>query len=323
MDVADHAIADNGRGMEDLQAIIDEIHHALTPRLGEGKVADYIPQLAHVDPKKLGIAIVGVDGTVYKTGDCDEAFSIQSISKVFTLTLALGKHGENVWKRVGREPSGSAFNSIVQLEHEEGKPRNPFINAGAIAVSDLVLAGHTPREAIGEIVRFVQYLADDEQVAIDPAVAKSELATGYRNIALANFMRSFGKLDHPVDHVLGVYFHHCALAMTCAQLAHAGLFLAAAGGNPLTGHTVVSRQRARRINALMLTCGHYDGSGDFAYRVGLPGKSGVGGGILAVAPGKASVAVWSPGLNANGNSLLGSLALEMLAHRTGWSVFGP
>jgi glutaminase len=308
--------------MADLQAIVEEIHDKLTPRLGEGKVADYIPQLAHVDPKKFGMAIIGVDGQVFKVGDCDEPFSIQSVSKVFTLTLALGKHGETTWNRVGREPSGSAFNSIVQLEHEEGKPRNPFINAGAIAVSDLVLAGHTPREAIGEIVRFVRYLADDDSIAIDPEVAKSEQATGFRNFALANFMRSFGKLDHPVEHVLGVYFHHCALAMTCTQLAKSGLFLAASGRNPLTGHTVVSKQRARRINALMLTCGHYDGSGDFAYRVGLPGKSGVGGGIMAVAPGKASVAVWSPGLNHNGNSLLGSLALEMLATRTGWSVFG-
>jgi glutaminase len=308
--------------MADLQAIVDEIHEKLTPRLGEGKVADYIPQLAHVDPKKFGMAIVTVDGEMFKVGDADLPFSIQSISKVFTLTLALGKHGETTWNRVGREPSGSAFNSIVQLEHEEGKPRNPFINAGAIAVSDLVLAGHTPREAIGEIVRFVRYLADDDAIAIDPAVAKSEQATGYRNFALANFMRSFGKLDHPVEHVLGVYFHHCALAMTCMQLAKSGLFLAASGSNPLTGHTVVSKQRARRINALMLTCGHYDGSGDFAYRVGLPGKSGVGGGILAVAPGRASVAVWSPGLNHNGNSLLGSLALEMLTTRTGWSVFG-
>jgi glutaminase len=307
--------------MPNLQAIVDEIYARLRPRLGEGKVADYIPQLAHVDPKTFGIAVVTVDGAVHTAGDFDVPFSIQSISKVFTLTLALGKHGETTWNRVGREPSGTAFNSIVQLEQEAGKPRNPFINAGAIAVSDLVLAGHTPREAIGEIVRFVRYLADDESIAIDPAVAKSEEATGYRNFALANFMRSFGKLDHPVEHVLGVYFHHCALAMTCTQLARSGLFLAAGGRIPGTGHTVVSRQRARRINALMLTCGHYDGSGDFAYHVGLPGKSGVGGGILAVAPGRASVAVWSPGLNHNGNSLIGSLALEMLANRTGWSVF--
>src|SRR5262245_32284074 len=169
--------------MEDLQAIVDEIHEKLTPRVGEGKVADYIPQLAHVDPSKFGMAIIDVDGQIYKAGDADVLFSIQSISKIFTLTLALGKYGEIIWNRVGREPSGSAFNSIVQLEHEEGKPRNPFINAGAIAISDLVLAGHTPREAIGEIVRFVRYLADDDAIAIDPAVAKSEQATGYRNFA--------------------------------------------------------------------------------------------------------------------------------------------
>jgi glutaminase len=308
--------------MTDIQAIVDDIHQSLLPRLGEGKVADYIPQLACIDPKKFGIAVIGIDGRVYKAGDCDEPFSIQSVSKVFTLTLALGKHGETTWNRVGREPSGSAFNSIVQLEHENGKPRNPFINAGAIVVSDMVMSGHTPREAIGEIVRFVQYLADDSAIAIDPEVARSETATGYRNFALANFMKSFGKLVHPVDHVLGVYFHQCALAMSCTQLASAGLFLANNGVNPLTGHTVVSSQRARRINALMLTCGHYDGSGDFAYHVGLPGKSGVGGGIMAVAPGRASVAVWAPGLNSNGNSLLGSVALEMLATKTGWSVFG-
>ncbi|WP_426125468.1 glutaminase [Pararhizobium sp. PWRC1-1] len=309
-------------GPLDLQSIVDDIHRELAPRLGEGKVADYIPQLARVDPKRFGMAIVTVDGDVLMAGDAEVPFSIQSISKVFTLTLALGKHGENIWKRVGREPSGSAFNSIVQLEHEHGIPRNPFINAGAIAITDLVLAGHTPKEAIGEVVRFVRYLADEDDILIDADVARSEEATGYRNFALANFMRSFGKLDHPVEHVLGVYFHQCALAMSCVQLAKAGLFLAASGTNPLTKHSVVSKQRARRINALMLTCGHYDGSGDFAYRVGLPGKSGVGGGILCVAPGKASVAVWSPGLNHNGNSLLGSLALEMLASRTGWSVFG-
>jgi len=258
---------------------------------------------------------------VHLAGGAEKAFSIQSISKVFTLTIALGKHGESIWKRVGREPSGSAFNSIVQLEHEHGIPRNPFINAGAIAITDLVMAGHTPKEAIGEILRFVRYLADEDDIVIDQDVARSEAATGYRNFALANFMRSFGTLAHPVDHVLGVYFHQCAIAMSCRQLAKAGLFLAANGADPVTGHRVVPHLRARRINAVMLTCGHYDGSGDFAYHVGLPGKSGVGGGILAVAPGKASIAVWSPGLNANGNSLLGSLALEMLANRTGWSVF--
>lgn len=308
--------------MDDLQALVDDIHREIVARIERGKVADYIPQLAKVDPKQFGIAITTVDGQEFVAGEADAAFSIQSISKVFTLTLALGMAGDRLWNRVGREPSGSAFNSIVQLELEHGKPRNPFINAGAIAIADVLLAGHQPRETIGEIVHFVRYLAGDDSIVIDEQVARSETETGFRNFALAQFMRSFGNIQHPAEHVLGVYFHQCALAMTCRQLSHAGLFLAAGGRNPVTGHTVVSRDRARRINALMLTCGHYDGSGDFAYRVGLPGKSGVGGGILAVAPGKASVAVWSPGLNENGNSLLGSQALEMLAQRTGWSIFG-
>ncbi len=306
----------------DLQALLDGIVAELAERRGEGKVADYIPQLAKVDPHQFGIAVTTVDGKVYEAGDAAVPFSIQSISKVFMLTLALGKVGEALWRRVGREPSGTAFNSIVQLEHEHGIPRNPFINAGAIVICDLVLAGYKPKEAIGEFLRFVRSLADDDTITIDRAVAQSETATGYRNYALANFMRSFNNLQHDVDHVLGVYFHQCALAMTCRQLSRAGLFLAARGADPIGGYSVVSEKRARRINALMLTCGHYDGSGDFAFHVGLPGKSGVGGGIMAIAPGKASIAVWSPGLNKVGNSALGTVALEMLASRTGWSVFG-
>jgi glutaminase len=308
--------------MDDLQELVDDICREISTRAERGKVADYIPQLAAVAPAHFGIAITTVDGQEFVAGEADTAFSIQSVSKVFTLTLALGMVGDRLWSRVGREPSGTPFNSIVQLERELGKPRNPFINAGAIAVADVLLAGHQPKEAIGEIVQFVRFLAGDESIVIDDKVARSEAETGFRNFALAQFMRSFGKLNHPAEHVLGVYFHHCALAMTCRQLSHAGLFLAAGGRNPATGRTVVSRERARRINALMMTCGHYDGSGDFAFRVGLPGKSGVGGGILVVAPGKASIAVWSPGLNESGNSLLGSQALEMLAHRTGWSIFG-
>jgi glutaminase len=309
--------------MVDLQAVVNDIHREIGAREPRGKVADYIPELATVDPRHFGMAIVTVDGSTYLAGDAELAFSIQSISKVFTLTLALGMIGDSLWARVGREPSGTAFNSIVQLEFEKGRPRNPFINAGAIAVADVILARHQPREAIGEIVQFVRFLAGDETIAIDHKVAKSETETGFRNFALAQFMRSFGKLEHAAELVLGVYFHHCALSMSCRQLANAGLFLAAGGLNPATGRAVVSRERARRINSLMLTCGHYDGSGDFAYRVGLPGKSGVGGGILAIAPGKASIAVWAPGLGPTGNSLLGTAALEMLAQRTGWSVFGP
>ena len=201
-------------------------------------------------------------------------------------------------------------------------PRNPFINAGAIAVTDVILSGHQPREALGEILRFMRFLADDPSITIDEAVAASEQRTGFRNIALANYMKSFGVLDNPVDLTLGVYFHQCAIAMSCRQLAMAGRFLAHLGRNPSTGLSVVPPERARRINAVMLTCGHYDGSGEFAYRVGLPGKSGVGGGILAIAPGKASIAVWSPGLDASGNSHLGRIALEALTKRLGWSIFG-
>ncbi len=306
-----------------MQAILDEVHDALRSRTREGKVADYIPQLGRISPDKLGLAVAMVDGRSFLAGDADEPFSIQSVSKVFTLTLALGKIGNHLWTRVGREPSGNPFNSIVQLEHEKGIPRNPFINAGAIVVADTILAGHRPREAIGDILRFIRFLADDDGIVVDSHIARSETETGFRNAALANYMRAFGNLHHPVEQVLGVYVHHCAIAMSCRQLARAGIFLANQGRNPVTGFGVVSSERARRINALMLTCGHYDGSGDFAFRVGLPGKSGVGGGILAIVPGKASIAVWSPGLNTIGNSLLGSLALESIAAKTGWSVFAP
>ena len=306
----------------DLKTIVAEITDDMKRRSDKGKVATYIPELANVDPNMFALVVIDAKGDVAADGDHETPFSIQSISKVFTLTLALGMVGDRLWRRVGREPSGNPFNSIVQLERERGVPRNPFINAGAIAVTDVIVSGHQPREALGEILRFMRFLADDPTIAIDKAVAESEKRTGFRNVALANYMKSFGVLDNPVDYTLGVYFHHCAISMSCLQLARAGRYLAHSGKNPSTGLSVVSPERARRINALMLTCGHYDGSGEFAYRVGLPGKSGVGGGIFAIAPGKASIAVWSPGLDSAGNSHLGRIALETLARRTGWSIFG-
>jgi glutaminase len=308
--------------MPNLDQVVKEIADEMRRRPDRGEVATYIPELARVDPGAFGLAVVDAEGNVALGGDAETPFSIQSISKVFTFTLALGMVGDRLWRRVGREPSGSPFNSIVQLERERGIPRNPFINPGAIAVTDLILSGHQPREALGEILRFLRFLADDSTIVIDKAVAASEQRTGFRNIALANYMKSFGVLDNPVDFTLGAYFHHCAIAMSCRQLALAGRFLAHNGRNPATGLSVVPPERARRINAVMLTCGHYDGSGEFAYRVGLPGKSGVGGGILAIAPGKASIAVWSPGLDAAGNSHLGRIALEALTKRMGWSIFG-
>jgi glutaminase len=303
-----------------LQSIVDEIVAAMAAETHRGEVAHYIPGLAQISPDRFGMAIVTADGAMAIGGDAALPFSIQSISKVFALTMALGKVGDQLWKRVGREPSGNAFNSIVQLEAEHGIPRNPFINAGAIIVADVNLSGHKPREAIGELLRFIRFLADDETIVIDEAIARGEAETGFRNIALANYMRAFGNVHHPVELALGVYFHQCAIAMSCLQLARAGRFLMLDGNHP-GGGRVISERRARRINALMLTCGHYDASGDFAFRIGIPGKSGVGGGILAVVPGKASIGVWSPGLNTSGNSQLATLALERLAQATGWSIF--
>ena len=304
-----------------MQDIVNEIAALMQAETDRGNVADYIPQLAAVDPNQFGISVALPSGEVFSAGDAKTLFSIQSISKVFSLTLALGKMGDAIWANVGREPSGDPFNSIIQLEHEHGIPRNPFINAGAIAVVDAIMMGHEPKESLAEILRFVRFIANDETIAIDEKVALSELATGHRNSSLAHFMASFGRMRHSIEKVLGVYYHQCSISMHCEQLAKSGLFLVSGGVNESSGQRVVSEQRAKRINSLMMMCGHYDGSGEFAYRVGLPGKSGVGGGILAIAPGVASIAVWSPGLDPIGNSKLGTKALEMLVKRTSWSVF--
>jgi glutaminase len=306
----------------DLDRCVTQAYEVALPHVGKGKVADYIPALACVDPTQLGIALALPDGTMHVAGDADTAFSIQSVSKVFTLAMALRRLGSDLWSSVGREPSGSAFNSIVQLESEQGVPRNPFINAGALATTDRLIDGRDETSVIDDIVRFMRARADDASVSIDEIVARSESQTGARNRSLAHFMAAFGNLRHPVESVVGVYFQQCALAMSCRQLARAGLFLACNGRDPRTGEAIVEPHRARRINAIMLGCGHYDNSGEFAFKVGLPGKSGVGGGILCIAPGRGAIAVWSPGLNAAGTSLAGAEALEHFAWASGWSVFG-
>jgi glutaminase len=302
----------------DLQLILDQIRDQMAEVEDLGKVADYIPELACVDPDQFGMAVVLADGREFTSGAAQTPFSIQSISKVFTLAIALGRLGDQLWARVGREPSGQAFNSILQLELESGRPRNPFINAGAIAVTDAILAGHAPRELLGELLRFIRTAAGDDSIRINENVARSETQTGHLNMALAHYMRAHGTLLNAPELTLGAYFHQCAVEMTCLQLARSGRFLMSARGMP----RLVAPSRVRRINAMMMMCGHYDASGEFAYRVGLPGKSGVGGGILVIAPRHASIAVWSPGLNRQGNSLRGSEAMARLAKRTGWSVFG-
>lgn len=310
-----------GREM-DYQSILDRVYAAVKPIIGTGKVASYIPELAIVPPDQFGIAIVDLNGGVYCAGDAGTPFSIQSISKLFGLTLAFHLEGDSVWSRVGREPSGTPFNSLVQLEQERGKPRNPFINAGALVVTDILLTHHAARGgAENAMVKFVRTLGDKADIGYDRAVAESELRTSHRNAAMANFMKSFGNLNNDVQDVVETYCRNCAIAMNCVDLARAVTFLANGGVVPWSGEKILDAHAAKRINALMLTCGTYDAAGDFAFRVGLPAKSGVGGGIVAVMPGECGICVWSPALEASGNSYAGSVALEMLTSMTGRSIF--
>jgi glutaminase len=302
----------------DLQKFINDLHAEVCALNQWGCVADYIPELADIDPAQLGIALALADGTVLSAGQARQPFSIQSISKVFALACVLGRIGEQIWGRVGREPSGERFDSIRLLEKENGRPRNPFINAGALVVTDELMTGRSPKHTLSEIIGFIRAAAEVEDIHIDKSVAASEAQTGHRNAALAHYLRSFGNLNHPPEHTLGTYYHQCAIEMSCEQLARAGRFLASLPGAP----QMISPTKVRRINALMMTCGQYDGSGNFAFRVGMPAKSGVGGGLLVIAPGRASIGIWSPGLDAWGNSKAGTLVAERLADFTGWSVFG-
>jgi len=282
-------------------------------------VARYIPELAKIDPDKLGIALKTIDGVLYVAGDANESFSIQSISKVFATSLVFSVIGDDLWRRVGKEPSGSSFNSLVQLEYENGIPRNPLINAGAIVVADMMIDILTNPEK--DFLSFIRRLAGDQNIQFDEKVKNSEKDTGFRNVALANFMKSFGNIHNHVDDVLDIYFMMCSVSMSCTQLANAFLFFANHGMIPATHEKILTISQTKRLNALMQTCGFYDEAGEFTFRVGLPGKSGVGGGIVAILPKQYSVAVWSPGLNGKGNSESGMLLLELLTTKTGTSIF--
>ena len=306
----------------DFQALLDGIDAELRPQLGrEGRVASYIPALARVPVAQFGIALRTCAGEEAAAGDSAVPFSIQSVSKLFSLTLAMRLLGEALWERINREPSGNPFNSLLQLESEQGIPRNPFINAGAIAVSDR-LVGVLGAGAMDSLLEMLSGLAG-EAIDFDAEVAASEAATGFRNVALGNFMKSFGKIDSDVAAVLDFYFHQCAVRMSCRQLAKAAGYLCRDGVHPAAadGSLVVSERQARRLNALMLTCGTYDAAGEFAFRIGLPCKSGVGGGIVAVVPDQLTLCVWSPAVDASGNSVLGTRALELFASRSGLSIF--
>ena len=306
----------------DYQAILEEVYKEVKQHFGEGKVADYIPALATVDPNQFAFSITLRDGRTFSVGDSKKHFSIQSISKVFTFTLALEIFSREIYKKVGVEPSGNPFNSLVQLEYENGKPRNPFINAGAIAITDSLITHYGDDfKAFEVIINFIRDLAGDSSITFDQVVSTSEMEHGYRNLSLANLMKSFNNLDNEPRTVVNTYFKHCAISMSSEQLSRAMLFLANNGTDPITKKEYITAQQARRINSVMLTCGHYDASGEFAFYVGLPGKSGVGGGVVAVVPNKMSLSVWSPALNKYGNSHLGTLALMKFVEKTGLSIF--
>jgi len=306
-----------------VQNLLEQIETEIQPLFGLGKVADYIPELAKVNSRQFSMSVRTLEGDEYSVGNFDQEFSIQSISKVFVLAMAMEILGDELWERVGREPSGTSFNSLVQLETEEGKPRNPFINAGALVTTDAVIKScvNQKTDAYKEILSFVRSLSNNPKVDYDKKVASSEMENAERNTALTYFMKSFSNVNSEPIELLDVYSHHCSLSMNTMDLARAFQFLANRGVNPFTGEQMISELQARRVNSLMMTCGLYDNVGDFAYRVGLPAKSGVGGGIVAVVPNKLTVCVWSPELNPSGNSLIGTRALELFTNQTNYSVF--
>lgn len=301
------------------EEVIQGIHGELESYWDKGKVANYIPALAEVDPRQYGIAIETLDGLSYRAGEADVCFSIQSISKVFALAMVTRHLGDQIWKFVGREPSGNPFNSLVQLEYEHGIPRNPFINAGALVVTDRLMSLYDhPKEAILE---FVRSICGNDDIYYDKRIAQSEKANADRNRALGYLMKSFGNMENDIEAVVDVYCHQCAISMSCTDLSRAFLFLANHGLNPFNQEQILSVSQSKRLGALMLTCGFYDESGDFAFRAGLPGKSGVGGGVAAYIPGSLAITVWSPGLNRHGNSWRGMETLERFTTEIANSIF--
>lgn len=301
------------------QQILEHISHQIQPWAKEGKQADYIPALAEVNPDQFGICLSLTNGERYQLGDSLVPFSIQSISKVFSLVIALSLEGDKLWNRIGVEPSGSAFNSLVQLEYEHGIPRNPFINAGAIVTADMMLSHLDNPEQF--FLSFVRALAGSNEVNYNTRVAESELRTGYLNAAIANLLKYHHNIDNDINRVLQLYCRMCSLEMNCQQLSQA--FLAFSRSNQPFNHGNIhlTMSQVKRINAIMQTCGFYDEAGEFSFLVGLPGKSGVGGGIAAICPSRYSIAVWSPRLNAKGNSILGMKALELFTTETSESIF--
>lgn len=303
----------------DYQQIIKKIYSTILLQENRGKVPDYIPEIACIDENKFGISFTDLKGFTTGIGDFEEKFSIQSISKVFALSYVYDKLGEKLWSRVDVEPSGNAFNSLVQLEADKGIPRNPFINAGALVICDVLLEiSNAPKQ---ELLQFIRDLTDDNQIFFNEKVAASEMQNSYRNAAMCNYMKSFGNITNSPDAVIELYCHLCSIEMTCKQLSRSFLYLANEGKTPSTDEQILSSSKAKRINAILLTWGFYDESGEFSFLVGLPGKSGVGGGIIAIYPKHYCITVWSPKLNTKGNSYRGMKFLEEFTTQTAESIF--
>ncbi len=304
--------------MQDFQAILDTIYQDAITAADKGIVASYIPELAHVDKNNFGLHLRMANGKQYGVGAFNKSFSIQSISKVLALSKAMALIGESVWKRVDVEPSGHPFNQLALLEIENGIPRNPLINSGAIVIADILISNlKNPKD---DFIEYVRALVGDDTIRFNRDVAYSEKITGFKNYAAANLLKSFKNLVNPVEDVLDFYFHQCSIEMNCSQLSKA-FYMFANKGKCLRNKLHINEQQVKRINALMLTCGFYDEAGEFAFEVGLPGKSGVGGGIVALLPDQLVISTWAPGLNKKGNSKLGMLALEQFTTKTKQSIF--
>lgn len=299
--------------------IIQDVFEKVNTIEHQGELASYIPELANVDSKNFGVYISTIEGARYGIGNCYDKFSIQSIAKVLSFSLAYSILGEKIWDRLGVEPSGSAFNSLVQLEADNGIPRNPFINAGAIVISDILLSNlDNPKE---DFLAFVKSISNINNLNFSKNIAESERSMGYRNSALCNFIKSFGNIKNDPSEVLDFYFYLCSLEMNCKELSELFLFLANNGSSIYNSKQIVTKSQSKRINAIMQTCGFYDESGEFAFKVGLPGKSGVGGGIIAIHPNKYAISVWSPRLNDKGNSYKGMRFLEEFTSKSELSIF--
>ena len=309
----------NRNEIMDYQQILENIYQSIQPYAKEGKQADYIPALAKVNPDRFGMCIHTIYGEIYSIEQADTRFSIQSISKVFALAMCLSLKGDDLWKRVGKEPSGTAFNSLIQLEMERGFPRNPFINAGAIVMSDILISMlESPEE---DFLLFVRAVSGNDTIQYNEEVAVSEREKGYLNAAIANLLKYYGTIENDIERVLHFYFLMCSVEMSCRELSLAFLAFANHRKKFNYGGIKLTSSQVKRMNAIMQTCGFYDEAGEFSYLVGLPGKSGVGGGIVAIYPLQYSVAVWSPRLNGKGNSVMGIKALELFTTETKESIF--